>query len=79
MGVRPEDPQISGNAIGKPGIDHSPLQDTQSRYSYPCQKSLSLPLLPRDHRPLDKALEGLSVDLLINPEEFGTLMGATLS
>ena len=57
MGVRPEDPQISGNGIGKPGIDHSLLQDTQSSYSLTLTRRVSpLPLLPRDHRPLDKAL-----------------------
>ena len=60
MDVRPEDPQISGNATGKPGIDHSLLQDTQFHYSLTLTRRVSpLPLLSRDHRPLDKALRGI--------------------
>ena len=58
--VRLEDPQISGNATGKPGIDHSLLQDTQFPYSLALTRRVSpLPLLSRDHRPLDKALRGI--------------------
>ena len=60
MNVKSKGPQIPSNAKWKPGIDHSPLWDTQSCHSPPpARRFFPLSLLFRNFIPLYKALRGI--------------------